>query len=167
MGVDVTVLAVLVEDGTLVRVLAEPVDRVVFNEVGVRIHHSLVLIVDLVLLFEHEQAGLDLHEPGLDRHEQRQVLAELVLLILRKIVDPLQRFLVGEKDLKGHKHATILVSIDVHSDLVPQVAKLGPNREVVLVDLLSVAVVRPLSHREHLLDLLANLHVLSYALLPI
>ena len=128
MGVDVAVLAVLVEYGALVRVLAEPVDRVVLHEVGVRVHDPLVLIVDLVLLLEHEQTGLDLYEPRLNRHKQGEVLAEFILLVERKLIDALERLLVGEEDLEGHQDSTVLVCIDVHPDFVPEVAQLGPDR---------------------------------------
>ena len=54
MRVDVTVLAVLVKDCTLVSVLAEPVDAIVHDEVGVRVLDPLVLVVNLVLLLEHD-----------------------------------------------------------------------------------------------------------------
>lgn len=131
------------------------------------IHDALVLVIDLVLLFKHEQTGLDLHKPRLNRHKQSEVLAELILLVKRKLIDALERLLVGEEYLKSHEDATVLVCVDVHPDFIPEVAQLGPDCEIVLVDLLGIAVIRPLGYGKDLLNLLTHLGVFLYALLPI
>ena len=132
MRVDVTVLAVLVKDCTLVGVLAEPVDTIVHDEVGVRVLDPLVLVVNLVLLLEHDQRGVDLLEPGLNRNKEGQVLAELILLVIGKLGYPLERLLVREEDLKSHEHTSVLISVDVHPDLIPKVSELRADLEIVL-----------------------------------
>jgi len=89
---------------------------------------------------------LDLNEPRLNRDEQCQVLAELVLLVVGEIIDALQGLFVREEDLKGHEHATVLISVDIHSDLVPEVAQLGTHLFVVVEDLVGVTIFWPLRH---------------------
>jgi len=54
VGVDVAVFAILIENSALVRILAKPVDRVVLDEIGVRVHDALIFVVDLVFLLEHK-----------------------------------------------------------------------------------------------------------------
>ena len=78
--VDIALLANFFENCFLHGELTKPIDRIVHNQLVVRVLDSLVLVVDLVFLFEEEQRRLDLHEPGLNCNEERQVLPELLLV---------------------------------------------------------------------------------------
>ena len=60
-----------------------------------------------------------------------------------------------------------MVSIDVHTDLIPEVTQLGTDLHVVLAKLQIIVVIRVLSKTEDAFDSLTDFDVLVYAFLPV
>ena len=133
MLVDFTLLADVLKGLPFYGELAEPVVCVVHHQLVVWALEALNLIIHLVILLKEQERGVNLHEPRLDCHEQREVLSEHVSAFEFGL-DAHETLIIREEFFESRDNSSVQFGVDIHPDLIPEIAKLRTNLLVVCYD---------------------------------